>query len=339
VDAPRPELYAREVDPDDRRDVAPEQAAEVERQRARLLALRVSLDDGTDPEIAPAGSPEDAERRERLASLGYVALPSRAAAARLDPKDALPGFLAVEKAEERLEDGEFAAARDLVAPFLAHDPRTPACGTRWPGRAPASTTWTGRKRRSSVRSRSPGGSPSCATPRAAILRRRGDERGVEAELRAILKDDPRAVEASLELSAMAVRRGAIVQAKEILLAARAAGARDPDLFDRLGQHLLREGEEQPALALFGEARPCGPRTRWRAWRWARRHCAPGMPPAPSRRCVPAARSTAASSWRGRTSWVPGTSPRRAARSSTRARWRRSRACARRWIADFMRSTA
>src|SRR6185436_10312146 len=98
-----------------------------------------------------------------------------------------------------------------------------------------------------------GGLPFLRYTRAEILRLGGDERGVAAEMHAILKEDPRAVEASLELSAMASRRGEPAEAKETLRAAQAAGARDPDLFDRLAQLLLLEGNEAEATALFTQA--------------------------------------------------------------------------------------
>ena len=252
VDAPRPELYARSEDPHDRRDVASAQGAEVERQRVRLRALRRSLADEADPEIVPVGSPEDAERREKLASLGYLALPARPRL-RLDPKDGLPGFLAVEKGEELLERRQPARARDIVTPFLAKDETNPRL---WHTLARARAGLGDLEGANEAIERAlalAGGLPFLRYTRAEILRLRGDEPGVEAELRAILREDPRAVEASLELSAMALRRGDREGSLAPLLAAYAAGARDPDLLDRLGEHRRLQGKDADAVTLFQES--------------------------------------------------------------------------------------
>ena len=89
--------------------------------------------------------------------------------------------------------------------------------------------------------------------RADILRRRGDEAGVTRTLEAIVRDDPRAVEASVELAAMAFRRGDRAGSEAILTAAYTAGARDPDLLDRLGQTMALEGRDPEGIRYFGEA--------------------------------------------------------------------------------------
>jgi hypothetical protein len=49
----------------------------------------------------------------------------QAVGTRLDPKDGLPGFLAVEEAERLVERGEFARARDILEPFLQRDLNNP----------------------------------------------------------------------------------------------------------------------------------------------------------------------------------------------------------------------
>src|SRR5262249_3161204 len=72
VDAPRPELYDRLADRDAPTDLAAGRAETLDALRPRLQVLRASLGDAADPEIAPAITPEEKERREKLASLGYI---------------------------------------------------------------------------------------------------------------------------------------------------------------------------------------------------------------------------------------------------------------------------
>src|SRR4029077_6781682 len=102
-------------------------AETVETLRTRLHALGESMGDVAEPEVTPALTPQEKERREQRVSLGYVSGQARPAPAggRLDPKDGLPGFLAVEEAEKLLERGEAARARSLVEPFLKRDPNNP----------------------------------------------------------------------------------------------------------------------------------------------------------------------------------------------------------------------
>jgi arylsulfatase A-like enzyme/Flp pilus assembly protein TadD len=248
VDAPSPELYDRQEDVHEREDVAASHGDVVQALSARLRALRTALGD-TDPEPAP----EDAERRERLASLGYLSLTAAESGPRLDPKDGLRAFLAVEEAEVLLERGNAARARDLVAPFLPQDPTNPRL---WHTLAKArarlgdlDAAEEGIRRAIELA----GGLEFLRYTQAEILRLRGDERGVATVLEAIVKDNPRAVEASLELSAMAMRRGDGETAKAVLQRSLDAGARDPDLFNRMARTLLGEGREADAVSLFAQS--------------------------------------------------------------------------------------
>ena len=255
VDAPRPELYDRENDPGERADVSGAHADVVEELRRRVHELGASMGDVAEPESGPSATPDDKERRERLASLGYLSsqagLPP--AGGRLDPKDGLPGFLAVENAERLIERGDGARARALVAPFLRRDPNNPRL---WHTLSKARLLMGDLPGAEQAIQRALALSPGLAFLRythAEILRRRGDETGVAKELSAIVKDDPRAVEAALALSAMAMRKKDREGSKAILLAAYEAGARDPDLLDRLGQHMLLAGREAEAGGFFAES--------------------------------------------------------------------------------------
>ncbi|HKQ61051.1 MAG TPA: sulfatase-like hydrolase/transferase [Candidatus Polarisedimenticolaceae bacterium] len=255
VDAPRAELYDRRADADDRTDLASRRPETVEELRARLRALGESLGDESEPAAAPVATPEERERLEKLASLGYVSNAAGAAPAggRLDPKDGLPGFLAVEQAERLVELGEGARARDLLAPFLQRDPANPRL---WHTVSKARMLLGDLDGAEAAIQRSLALAPGLEFLRythAQILKRRGDEAAVRAELEAILRDNPRSVDASLELSAMAIRRNDRPASKTILRAAYEAGARDPDLLDRLGQHGVLEGRDSEARQFFAQA--------------------------------------------------------------------------------------
>jgi Flp pilus assembly protein TadD len=255
VDAPRPELYDRAADPADRTDVASGHGETVASLRLRLRALGESMGDVAEPEAAPAASPEDKERRERLASLGYASLPLQPEpiGGRLDPKDGLPGFLAVEEAERLVERGEASRAVRMLQPFLRRDPTNPRL---WHTLSKARVQLRDLEAAESAIRRALALSPALEFLRythADIARRRGDERTVVAELEAIVRDNPRAVDASLELAAIAIRRKDRDAGKATLLASYHAGSRDPDLLDRLGHLMLLESREPEARTFFAES--------------------------------------------------------------------------------------
>jgi arylsulfatase A-like enzyme len=232
IEAPRPELYDRAADRDDRTNLAGEKnQGIVDDLRERLRKLGTALSDTPEPDATPAVTPEEKERRERLASLGYVSSPTPVSPAggRLDPKDGLPGFLAIEEAERAIERGDAARARDLVTPFISRDPNNPRL---WHTLSKAKMLLGDLDGAKDAIERAIGLSPSFEFLRytyAEILRQRGNNEGSAAQLNAIVRDNPRAVDASLTLSAMAIARNDRDAAKSILLAAYQAGARDPGL--------------------------------------------------------------------------------------------------------------
>ena len=255
VDAPRPELYDRVADPNDRVDVATQNEAKVEELRSRLRALGDSIGDVPEPGVESAATPEEKERRERLASLGYVSapVPPKPVGGRLDPKDGLPGFLAVEAAERLIARGDAAQARELVEPHLRRDPANPRL---WHTLGKARMRLSELAGAEDAVRRSLALAPGLEFVRytlAEILMRRGNETGARAELEGIVRDNPRSVDASLQLAAMAARRNDHEASEVILLAAFKAGARDPDLLDRLGQSMVLKGREVEAQAYFAES--------------------------------------------------------------------------------------
>jgi len=261
VEAPRPELYDRLEDPADRTDVANRHRETVEELRADLARIGASMGDATEPAPTVDDSPEEQERRARLASLGYLtsgggapAGPAGAsAAARLDPKEGLPGFLAVEKAADLVELGQGKEARALLEPHLKKDPGNPrlwhqigeammAMGDSGPAEEALRKAIALDPRSEFIR-----------YSLAALLGSKGDTHGQKGQLERILAANPRAVDASLGLAALAVMRGDIAGSEAILRASYAAGGRDPDLLDRLGHHMLRKGMRREAAQYFEEA--------------------------------------------------------------------------------------
>lgn len=275
VEAPRPELYDRASDPDDRRDVSASNPVVIEELRTRLSAIGVSLGDVAEPAVAQGDSPEERERLEKLASLGYLTggTARSVAGERLDPKDGLPGFIAVETAEELIEAGEAGKARDLLEPHTRRDPGNPRLWHQL-GRALAETSdGEGSVRALRKAVELDGRSEFIRYTYADVLRGRGDEPAARAQLEAILRANPRAVDASLGLAAMALSKGEGGRAETILRASYDAGARDPDLLGNLGLLCLRTGKRDEAARFFDETlalRPDDPLAQLEAGRAALR---------------------------------------------------------------------
>ncbi len=255
VEAPRPELYDRAADPNDRVDIAKKRPDTLRALRKQLQDRMTALKDVPEPELpAVSDSPDDDERLSRLASLGYLARSvPKGAAARLDPKDALPGFLAVESAGELNDQGRGPEARALLEPFLEKDPDNPRLLHQM-GRALAASGQTDAADKALRRA-------IAVDPRsdflrftlASVLRAKGDDGGAREQLNAILLANPRAVDASLELAAMATQAGDEAGAEKILRASYDAGARDPAQLDLLGRRALRRGKPDEAQRYFAEA--------------------------------------------------------------------------------------
>lgn len=261
VDSPRPELYDRESDPDDRTDLASDNPDVLHQLRTQLAEMGARLGDESEPAPPAARTLEDREHLERLASLGYLGTgsPESGRVARLDPKDGLPGFIAVEEAEELIERGQAREACERVEPHTRRDPRNPrlwhTLGKAWLLRRDLARAEQALERAMAL-------DPHSAFIRysfAALLRAKGDAPAARAELEKILAANPRAVEASLELAAMSAAEGDAEQALKVLQASHAAGARDPDLLDALGRHELRAGRKDEAARYFREALILRPR--------------------------------------------------------------------------------
>jgi len=119
IEAPRPELYDLENDPDERINIAgenPSKARTLHAELAKMLA-RYARHTGTQPAEATP------QTEKFLASLGYLASGPRArtADAGADPKDRLPEYRLYEKAIATVADRHLGAAVALLRQVLAQD--------------------------------------------------------------------------------------------------------------------------------------------------------------------------------------------------------------------------
>ena len=259
VEAPRPEIYDRRQDPSDRRDIAKSRPEIIGGLRSSLAAFRASLKDGEDPALPGDETPEERERREKLASLGYMtggaALPVRG---RLDPKDGLPGFLAVETAGGLIEKGRGREAAAMVEPFTRKDPTNPRIWHQLGRALGAAGDLAGAEH---ALRRAADLDPRGEFIRyalAELLSRMGDPAGARGQYETILAADPRATNACLELASLAAGAGDLKTAETSLRRCYDAGARDPDLLDRLGALLLSARRPDEAAPMFAESLKLNP---------------------------------------------------------------------------------
>lgn len=122
IDLPIPELYDLGTDPGESRNLAGAQPNTVARMRTLLAQAR-----GADRGPAPAS--EDADTRERLRSLGYLASSPRAAPERFgvedDPKRLIAHDATLHEVTARYLDGDVQGALTLCRDLVRRRPDTP----------------------------------------------------------------------------------------------------------------------------------------------------------------------------------------------------------------------
>jgi arylsulfatase A-like enzyme/Tfp pilus assembly protein PilF len=255
VEAPRPELYDRVSDPADRIDLAAQNPDLVRRLREELWAMALALGDRPEPSPGPADSPEMSERMSKLSSLGYLSggEDRPLSRPRLDPKDGLPGFIAIERAGALLEGGQAGQARKLLEPYLKKDPDNPRLWHQY-GMSLAVSGDHEEAERAFVRAvRLDPRAEFIRYAYASLLQDMGKQREARAQLEKVLETNPRAVDAALELASMAARNGDRESSEAILRRSYERGVRDPDLLSRLGVHLLERKRSDEAVRHFAEA--------------------------------------------------------------------------------------
>ncbi len=127
IDAPRPELYDLEKDPDEESDVRSNQARIVKEYEKKLKDV-VAETGANAP--APNHANLDNETVERLAALGYIGAPVTTKPASstntlVDPKDRLPVHEAISRAGELNNDDQYAESAGILEKVLRDDPANP----------------------------------------------------------------------------------------------------------------------------------------------------------------------------------------------------------------------
>ncbi|MDR3677759.1 MAG: sulfatase-like hydrolase/transferase [Acidobacteriota bacterium] len=122
IDAPRPELYDLQRDPEERHNLAASNTsiAASLREKLRMVEQRYTGQSASTPTLS------DPETVERLRSLGYVSLQSSLAAKndpnRADPKDKIETLHLVLRASDLRRERKFAEAEELLANLEKAEP-------------------------------------------------------------------------------------------------------------------------------------------------------------------------------------------------------------------------
>jgi len=259
IAAPRPELYELPTDPRETRDVFRAKAA-----RAAELAATLAARTRGDTEVVPEDDAESNERREKIASLGYVSGSAAPESGALDPKDGVKLLADLDAARRAVQLGD---PKDALAPLARLLARNP-------GNVPARLV-LGQAQLASGHA-----GEAIATYRAvaalapnnalawfdlgnayAVKAVKDDEAFSEAKrsYERALALTPRHADTYLNLAALHASRRDPESSRQTLLRARAAGVSDPTIETELG--LLDQARKDPAgaRAAFTRALVLNPR--------------------------------------------------------------------------------
>jgi len=125
IDAPERELYDVIADPQEKKNLAPEQTAIVAVLKDKL---RTRLQDRPFTPTNKASSELSPDALEKLRALGYVAYrspisPEALAAGLPDPKERLEEFNSILRAEDALQAGNVERADEILSPVQQKDPK------------------------------------------------------------------------------------------------------------------------------------------------------------------------------------------------------------------------
>jgi len=255
VAAPRPELYEMPTDPRETHDLAkvPARAA-----RLRGLDLELVRRIGTD---APAASldAETQERRDRLASLGYVGgTKAPPASSAIDPKDGIVWLRELDAARRNADAGDGTAAVTAIEKLLAKNPDNVqalytligvrASGKQWPEAVAAAR-------------RAVALQPQSALARMHLANSLAGESAQRpaAKPEALKTFDeaialsPRFVEPYLDATSYLLGTKSYDQARAMLERARTAGIADPTVETALGGLEQARGSKTAAQAAYERA--------------------------------------------------------------------------------------
>jgi arylsulfatase A-like enzyme/Flp pilus assembly protein TadD len=221
IDLPIPELFDLQSDPREARNLASAQPRQLARGRALLAPLRAT-------DVGRAPSPESAETRERLASLGYVTAATSPAARVYGPDDDPKRLIALD-----------AALRDVVGLYLAGD--LPAALARC---------------RELVRLRP--GMPSALLHLAQLERESGHLDAAVLALEQALAVNPEDTTVLALLGSYLIQAGRAREAVALLEPAARREPADAEVLRARGLGLAKLGRTEEALATFERARAADP---------------------------------------------------------------------------------
>lgn len=255
ISAPRPEMYELPTDPRETHDLAkvPARAA-----RMRALDEELSRHAGTDMPAASLDA-ESQERRDRLASLGYVGGgKAPEASPTIDPKDGVVWLRELDAARRNLDAGDGAAAAAAIEKLLAKNPGNiqalytligvRAAGKQWPEAVAAAR-------------RAVALQPQSALARLHLANSlAGDSEKRPAARQEALKTfdeaialSPRFVETYLDATQYHLATKGYDAARAMLERARAAGIADPTVETALGGMEEVRGNKTAAQAAYERA--------------------------------------------------------------------------------------
>ncbi len=254
IDAPRPELYDLGADPGETQNLVTTRAADADRLRRGLDALRAT-------ERAAVSTANDPEIAERLRALGYVAASAATTASgpRLDPKDALGSWRLFEEAIWSDARGDHAAAAQALRGLLRREPGNPAfrqalaTALRAEGRAAEAAQALG-----PLETIAPS-DPVAWHERAIALDAAGSaEEAMRSERRAIALD-PSLPEPHNHLGSLLARGGRTAEALEEFTRATSLDANNADAWTNRANALRAVGRRGEAAAAYETAARLAPR--------------------------------------------------------------------------------
>jgi len=259
VDAPRGELYRLPADPNERRNLLPEEDGRASSLADELGAL-IEGDAGT----PPAGDPGLEEQKRRLEALGYVGGSSTNDDSAIDPKDGIAWLADLEVGRRAYQTGRPAEGIEPLRRLLSHNPgNVPALlalGLCYLGSGRAEMAVSVDRQALELGPDDPLVHFNLANALAALGETEPDKlleaRGHYEEA---LTLNPRFADAYLNYASLLERGGSDADALVWLRRARSAGVRDPDVETRIAVLELKKGNVEPAKEAFRRALELHPR--------------------------------------------------------------------------------
>lgn len=256
IDAPLPELYHLETDPQElhnRFDAEPDVVAELR------SVLRQREEDRTP--FASAALPDE-ETRSRLAALGYVGGSGETTSSSVmdlwnvngrDPKDMVETFNRLQQASSAIVDRRDEDAEKLLMQLLGAEPENRDALEQLSLLRRLQEDWS---EAASICKRLLALRPEDHKVRqnlAFALLQQGDRKAARDQYQEILRRDPSFSDAWLRLANLAAEDGQPAEAATFLREATKLTPRDASVFARLGQVLEASGDSAAALGAYNQA--------------------------------------------------------------------------------------